>query len=36
MVTNLEINYIKTLKAHLNRKVQPTVLAKKKKRFKYS
>lgn len=32
MVTNLEINHIKTLKAHLNRKVQPTVLAKKKKK----
>ena len=29
MVTNLEINYIKTLKTHLNREVQPTVLAKK-------
>lgn len=29
MVTNLEINYIKTSKRHLNRKVQPTVLAKK-------
>lgn len=28
MVTNLEINYIKTLTTYLNRNIQPTVLAK--------